>query len=79
MNVFADLEEDEFLAKYTGASPPPPSDQPTFEVEHSDEVADAVDWVQKGFVNPIKDQGQWVLLGLLDHGCGGVCICHCHW
>merc|ERR1711957_1085509 len=58
VNVFADLEEDEFLAKYTGASPPPPSDQPTFEVEHSDEVADAVDWVQKGFVNPIKDQGQ---------------------
>jgi len=74
VNEFADLTEDEFLARYTGALPPAPSDEPVFEAEDTEEVADAVDWVQKGLVNPIKNQGQcgscWAFstMGALESG-----------
>jgi len=57
VNQFADQTEEEFLAAYTGAQPPAETDEPTMEVEVDAEVADAVDWVEKGQVNPIKNQG----------------------
>merc|ERR1712032_1772383 len=60
VNGFADLTEDEFLDMFTGISTPAShKDEPTFEpspMEHV-ELMDSVDWVQRGKVNAIKDQG----------------------
>jgi len=74
VNEFADMTEDEFLRHYTGALPPADTDEPVFDVESSEPVADAMDWVQKGVVNPIKNQGQcgscWAFstMGTLESG-----------
>merc|ERR1711862_1023528 len=60
VNAFADLTEDEFVAQYTGLSSATPSLSGVNlgTLEEQAVVEDAVDWVQKGAVNPIKNQGQ---------------------
>jgi len=58
-NEFADLREEEFVAQYTGFNGPPVLED-TFLGEHEDvdTFEDSVDWVTRGAVNPIKNQGQ---------------------
>jgi len=57
VNQFADLTEVEFVAQYTGAQPTAREDAMMGTQEFA-EVEEAVDWVQRGAVNPIKNQGQ---------------------
>jgi len=75
VNEFADISEDEFVAKYTGLQgTPPTSDEPVFEQEVDEPVADAVDWQKAGKVNSIKNQGScgscWAFstVGTLESG-----------
>merc|ERR1719240_595106 len=55
---FADLSEEDFIAQYTGLSGPLASPENPLMAEVDDQLLeDAVDWVEKGAVNPIKNQG----------------------
>lgn len=59
VNVFADLTEDEFVAQYTGLSATPSlSDVNLGTLVEEMAFDDEIDWVSKGAVNPIKNQGQ---------------------
>jgi len=50
--------EDEFVAQYTGVRPTIRDDAMVGFQTPQDVVEDAVDWVQRGALNPIKNQGQ---------------------
>lgn len=59
VNEFADLNQDEFRAQFTGKQPTESDestnyDQPEIAVEV--EVPDSIDWVKKGIFNPIRKQ-----------------------
>lgn len=58
VNQFADLTETEFVQKYTGLSQLPGFGDYLGMHQETSDMDDSVDWVQKGAVNPIKDQGQ---------------------
>merc|ERR1712179_853047 len=60
---------------YNGAvALPSQQDEPSFDISASEQLLDAVDWVQNGKVNPIKNQGQcgscWAFstMGTLESG-----------
>jgi len=58
VNEFADLTEDEFVTQYTGLKGAPVLDDTFLGVhEETEALEDAVDWVSKGALNPIKNQG----------------------
>merc|ERR1712241_429950 len=62
VNDFSDMTPDEFAAKHMGFSTPA---KPWGSLKHlgthehnGEELATSVDWVTKGAVTPVKDQGQ---------------------
>lgn len=57
VNQFTDLSTDEFIAQYTGEVFVD-EDVPLFKGDELEEnLADSIDWVSKGVVNQVKDQG----------------------
>lgn len=61
LNKFADLTEEEFVAKYTGLKIPKDKDINKVEKPLASSMlaqTPSVDWRTKGAVNPVKDQGQ---------------------
>ena len=58
LNKFADLTEEEFVAKYTGLKVPKNLKRNGVKHVASANRPDSVDWRTQGVVNPVKDQGQ---------------------
>ena len=58
LNKFADLTEEEFVAKYTGLKVPKNLKRSDIKHVPSANGPDSVDWRTQGVVNPVKDQGQ---------------------
>jgi len=57
VNMFADLTIDEFTSQYTGLSELPSFGASLGMHEETEVIGDEVDWVAKGAVNPVKNQG----------------------
>ena len=71
VNEFADLTKDEFVATYSGLKPASAwSSLPRLGMHEYDgaPLATSVDWTTLGVVSPVKYQGQWLLLDILNHG-----------
>lgn len=76
VNQFSDLSEAEFVAGFTGATPPSMGDMPHMQTFDANlEAPASVDWTaQGGIVNAVKDQGQcgscWAFstVGTLESG-----------
>ena len=58
LNKFADLTEDEFIAKYTGLRYTGKEERSALKHTSTLGQAASVDWRNKGAVNAVKDQGQ---------------------
>jgi len=58
LNVFADLTEEEFLAKYTGLKTQPRENKVTIDRPVMVGAPTEVDWRTQGAVNQVKNQGQ---------------------
>lgn len=59
LNLFADLTEQEFIAKYTGYNYAPVKTGVRSEPQQSlGQIPTSVDWRQQGAVNPVQNQGQ---------------------
>ncbi|KAK2632903.1 hypothetical protein EUGRSUZ_L00918 [Eucalyptus grandis] len=63
LNKFSDLTNEEFVAAYTGYKLPSSttrnsSQVNSFKYQGSNSIPESVDWVKKGAVNPIKNQGR---------------------
>lgn len=59
MNQFADLTSEEFVAIYNSyKSSPKKTVQHTYLKPQNVQIPDSVDWRDKGYVTPVKDQGQ---------------------
>jgi C1A family cysteine protease len=58
LNRFADLTEEEFVAKYTGLRYTGQEERKVVKTESTLGQAASVDWRTQGAVNPVKDQGQ---------------------
>jgi C1A family cysteine protease len=58
LNRFADLTEEEFVAKYTGLRYTGNEERKVAKTTVSLGQQSAIDWRTKGAVNPVKDQGQ---------------------
>ncbi|KAK3425257.1 hypothetical protein EUGRSUZ_F02043 [Eucalyptus grandis] len=62
INQFSDLTDEEFARSHTGYLPPKHSKShrnASLRQQYSaGDVPESIDWVEKGAVNPIKDQGQ---------------------
>lgn len=57
INEFADMTHNEFLAKYLNHKLLVSTGCKTIAMNSSTSYRNAIDWVQRGAVNPIKDQG----------------------
>jgi len=58
VNMFADLTEAEFVAQYTGLTQLPSFGTSLGLHNETEVLDDSIDWVAKGALNPIKNQGQ---------------------
>lgn len=58
VNMFADLTGDEFVAQYTGLSQMPSFGAHLGVHEEGESIDSSIDWVEKGAVNSVKDQGK---------------------
>jgi len=58
MNQFGDLTSEEMHAMYTGLRPATNENTEWSAVPFNGEVAAEIDWIAKGAVTPVKDQGQ---------------------
>lgn len=58
VNSFSDLSEAEFKKNYLGLRIPAKSKNLTMFVPKTDSMVGSIDWVSRGAVTPVKDQGQ---------------------